>query len=159
MSRRGRSSLSFRILGIEMRCMQCLRSTEKTVFAYVPLEYALGICCFLLLLSMILRMRFWGYWEVRKSNILVRFVGFWCFSVWYWESGLWNLLPSDAFWSLKYLKWPSEAKAIANPLNIHRFKLKFKQIAETCVTFVKKLIKSLIRSTIWDSSPKKYAKS
>ena len=49
--------------------------------------YGFGICCLLLLLSMILRMRFWGYWEVRTSNMLVRFVSCCCFSVWYWESG------------------------------------------------------------------------
>ena len=47
--------------------------------------YGFGICCFLLLLSMILRIGFWRYWEVRKSNMLVRFVAFCCFSVWYWE--------------------------------------------------------------------------
>ena len=42
-SRRGRFSLSFRIVGFEMRCMQCLRSTEKNLFACVPLEYALSV--------------------------------------------------------------------------------------------------------------------
>ena len=44
-------------------------------------------------------------------------------------------------------------------IDIHRLKLKVKQIAYTCVTFVKKLIKSLIHSKIWDFSRKKYAKS
>ena len=72
--RRGRCSLSFRIVGIEIQCMQCVRSKEKILSACVPLEYALGVCCLLMLLSMILRSRFLGYGEVRKSNIFVRFM-------------------------------------------------------------------------------------
>ena len=50
-------------------------------------------------------------------------------------------------WGGRFLQ-PSEAKAIVNLLNIHRFKLKVKQIFETYVVFVKKLIKSLIHLKI-----------
>ena len=152
----GVSSFAFTFIYEALVKRKAFSVTEKEMFAFfqnrwhwntmyamfavpstcVSLEYAMGICCLLLRLSMIVRMRFWRYCEVRKSNILVRLVGFWCFSVWYWESGLWNLLPSDVFWALKYLRWPSEAKAIANRLNIHRFKLKVKRIAWTYVTFV-----------------------
>ena len=46
--------------------------------------------------------------------------------------------------ALKYLKCPSEAKAIVNLLNIHRFKLEVKQLAETHVMFAEKIIKLLI---------------
>ena len=36
----------FQKVGIEIQCMQCLRSKLKGLSVCVPLEYALGICCF-----------------------------------------------------------------------------------------------------------------